>query len=219
MSSPFILGVTGPIASGKSLVSQILNEKPIVRYISSDKLVTYQKGEEVTKAVISEFGVGLSGSKEELDRAALGKIVFADREKMARLESLVWPAVKTAVNSLVATYSADDKCEYVVLESAVLLDAGWDVPPSEGSGAGCSCDAVWVVRSDPEVAVQRMIRDRGMEEGDARGRLEAQRERKGLYGELEGVVGCPYTVITNGEGVEELRREVEREFRGLLGEE
>ena len=211
MSSPssttLVLGITGPIASGKSTVGRTLGARREVAYIETDKLVTYGKGENLTREIVREFGCGLDDADDEVDRAALGRVVFGDRKKMRQLESLVWPAVKSTVKGLLETHFANEEIACVLLESAVLLDAGWDE----------TCDHVWVVRSDPAVAIDRMVTNRGMSRDDAAGRLEGQKERKGLGGgSLEGIVRCDWTVIDNNGTEGELVENIQANFVALM---
>lgn len=151
-----------------------------------------------------------------LDRKKLGSIVFADRDAMQQLEAIVWPHVHQEIEKRIQTirsewlasmtattndepHSTNDspKEPIIVVEAAVLLDAGWQ---------HAFLDAVWVVTVPHDVAVQRITQTRGLSQEEALKRIVAQQSRRGIGNidqELEeGVVTA---TIDNSGTLEELR--------------
>ncbi len=90
-----VIGLTGGIASGKSLVSQRLAERGAV-VIDADKLghESYRRGTETYEALVEAFGQGVVGANGEIDRPALGAKVFGDEVARRRLQAIVWPAIR-----------------------------------------------------------------------------------------------------------------------------
>ena len=159
------VGLTGGIASGKSTVSAMLAELGAV-IIDADALAreVVAKGTPGLDAVVAEFGEELLGPDGELDRAAMGRLVFADESARKRLEAIVHPLVFERIVEL-EEGAADD---------AVVVH---DIPLLAESGRADTFDAVVVVDAPPEVQIERMVRDRGWTREEAESRIRAQASR------------------------------------------
>ena len=159
-----IIGLTGGIASGKSLVTEQLAERGAT-VIDADKVghAAYLKGSETFDAVVAEFGEEIVGADGEIDRKALGGKVFGDPAARRRLEGIVWPAMRTMMEAQLETLRAEDS-GIVVIEAAVLIEADW-LP---------IVDEVWVVSASPAVARKRLSERNGLNEEQAEARLQAQ---------------------------------------------
>ena len=156
------VGLTGGIASGKSTVSAILAELGAV-VIDADALAreVVQRGTPGLGAVVEEFGPEVLTPEGDLDRPAMGAIVFADPDARRRLEAIIHPLVHRRGAELEAAAPADA----VVVHDIPLL--------AEGGRAG-SFDAVIVVDAPPELQVARMVADRGWTREEAEARIAAQ---------------------------------------------
>ena len=161
MSSPYVIGLTGNIACGKSTVRRLLAEIGAVT-LDADSLVhtMYEPGDPVYDAVVREFGGGILGADAIIDRRALGRIVFADADALKRLESIVHPAVIEREWAWVVAQTA----LVAVLEAVKLVE----------SGSADGCDAVWVMTCDPAEQRRRLLTRPGMSEAEAARRLDAQ---------------------------------------------
>jgi dephospho-CoA kinase len=189
-----VIGLTGGIASGKSLVSQQLAQLGAT-VIDADKLghESYRRGTDTYRAVIEAFGQDVAGPDGEIDRKALGAKVFSDPDDSTarkRLEAIVWPAIRALTKERIQELRAR-ATSIVVLEAAVLIEADWlDI-----------VDEVWLVLTSPEVARQRLIERNGVTAEQAGARIAAQ---------LSNDQRRPYAqvVIENNGSLEELRRAV-----------
>jgi dephospho-CoA kinase len=156
-----VIGLTGNIGTGKSVVRKMLEHLGALG-IDADGLshAAMSKGAPAYGPVVKTFGEWIVGEDGQINRAALGGIVFANPAALARLESLVHPVVEQAVDLLIsrATQPA------VVVEAIKLLEGG----------LGKSVDMVWVVNAPPEVQLARLMRKRKLSEAAARQRIEAQ---------------------------------------------
>ena len=159
------VGLTGGIASGKSTVSARLRELGAV-VVDADLLAreVVAPGTPGLDAVAAEFGPEVLRPDGSLDRPALGAVVFADPERRAALEAIVHPLVRAAAAELEATAGERD----VVVH---------DIPLLVETGRSGDFDAVVVVDAPVELQVERMVRDRGMTEDEARARIAAQATR------------------------------------------
>ncbi|MFN2521879.1 MAG: dephospho-CoA kinase [Mycobacteriales bacterium] len=156
------VGLTGGIGAGKSSVSRLLAERGAV-IIDADLIArqVVAEGTPGLAAIIDAFGTDVI-KNGKLDRAALGKRVFADPEQLARLNAIVHPLV--GAETARQTEAAG--------EAAVVV---YDVPLLVENGLQSLYDVVVVVAAQPETQLARLVEQRGMSEQDARARIAAQR--------------------------------------------
>ncbi|HEV2128760.1 MAG TPA: dephospho-CoA kinase [Thermomicrobiales bacterium] len=157
----FVLGVTGNIASGKSTVVRRLEEHGAV---SIDADLVYRElvgpGQPLLRKLADHFGEQIIAPDGNLDRTALGRIVFSDPAKLAELDRISHPAVIAEI----------DRRVEAVEEGVVVIDA---VKLIE-SGHADRCDEVWVVTIDTHVQMTRLKARNTLSEAEARRRIEAQ---------------------------------------------
>jgi len=183
------VGLTGGIASGKSVVAAVLRELGAM-VIDADQLArdVVAKGTPGLSAVVEEFGPRVLTAEGELDRPAVARIVFADEEARKRLEAIVHPLVFEEIQRLEAEAPQD----------AVVVH---DIPLLAESGRADTFDAVLVVDAPEELQVRRMVEHRGWTEEEAKGRMGAQASR-------EQRLAIATHVIDNSGTLDELRRQV-----------
>ena len=192
------VGLTGGIASGKSTVSAILAELGAV-VIDADALArdVVARGTPGLAAVVAEFGPALLAPDGDLDRPAMGALVFGDPDARRRLEAVIHPLVHERSAQLEAEAAAD----------AVVVH---DIPLLAEVGRAGSFDAVIVVDAPPELQVSRMVQERGWTRDDAESRIAAQATR-------EDRLAIATHVVDNTGSLEALRDQVERVYAELAG--
>lgn len=161
-----VICLTGGIASGKSTAARFLKEQG-AHVIDADVLGhrTYEPGSPAHGKVVAAFGADVLGADGRIDRRALGAKVFGKPAELKKLTDIVWPAIRAmAVAEIEQLRAAADAPAAIVLEAAVLFEAGWD-------DIG---DEVWVNVIDRENAIARaMQRDNVPREAIER-RIDAQ---------------------------------------------
>jgi dephospho-CoA kinase len=188
------IGLTGPIGCGKTTVARWLGEEPGVVVIDADEeaRAVLAPGTPELAAVYARFGGSLRGADGALDRAALGRVVFADPAALRDLEAIVHPAVRPRI--LAAIRRADDAGARAVVTEAIKLVEG---------GLAELCDEVWLVTCDADSQAARLV-ERGLEPTDAAARIVAQ-------GDLVGRIGDRATAVVDTSGpADATRRDVAR---------
>ncbi len=192
----YIIGVTGPIGTGKSTVIRILRELG-ADTIDADKVAheVMEPGGAAYQAVVEAFGPHILTDDGHIDRRRLAHIVFRDADALKRLESIVHPAVFEEVKRRI---EMSDR-PIVALEAIKLLEAGLSIT---------ICDEIWVVVADPQVQIKR-LQERGMDESEARRRMAAQLSREEYERRAD-------VVIDNSGSLDELRHQVEHAWQHVV---
>ncbi|HEY4723851.1 MAG TPA: dephospho-CoA kinase [Anaerolineae bacterium] len=167
----YLIGLTGNIAAGKSTVGQMLRELGAA-VIDADALTheLQRKGTPTYAAIIAAFGESILAESGEIDRSALGAIVFASPDRLRTLEQIMHPAV--AIESQYRILAAPENI--VVYEAVKLIEAG----------RAAMCDAIWVVIAQPDVQLKRLMRDRHLRSRCASApRVAAATQREGQMGQ------------------------------------
>ena len=162
---PFVLGLTGNIASGKTYVLSWLAKRG-AKTIDADLVAqqTYLPGNPAYAPLIEHFGENIKHASGHIDRAALSHIVFSDPVQLKELEAIVPPATIEAIRTLIKQAIEKDGVKLVVVEAVKLFE----------SGMGKLCDATWVTTADDETRLGRLIQGRGMDPTSAAKRLNSQ---------------------------------------------
>ncbi len=173
------VGLTGCIGSGKSTVAGALVERGAV-LLDADAIVAelQQPGQPVLEAMVAHFGPSILQPDGHLDRKAVASIVFGDPEELAALGAIVHPAVRAEMADRRQALAGSDAI--VVAEIPLLAEAG---PERQRGLAG-----IIVVDVVPDVAVERLVADRGLTAAEARARLARQASRAERLGLADFVI-------------------------------
>jgi phosphopantetheine adenylyltransferase/dephospho-CoA kinase len=160
-----VVGLTGGIASGKSTVARELARRG-ARVIDADKLGhrAYEPGTQAHRDVIAAFGPEVRAADGTIDRAALGARVFGRPDQLKRLTDIVWPEIRRLAKAEIGALRAADPHAVVVLEAAVLFEAGWEP----------LVDEIWVVVVERATAVERAVARGGLTAAQVEARIDAQ---------------------------------------------
>ncbi|MBV9279591.1 MAG: dephospho-CoA kinase [Chloroflexi bacterium] len=198
-SGPRVLGLTGPIACGKTTVGNLLLELGALDRIDADAVVheLMAAGTPTTARIRSAFGDEVLRPDGSVNRARLGELVFSEPEALVRLEAIVHPAVREAIRRRLGEMAG--QTGLVVVDAVKLLQS--DLLPL--------CDAVWVVQCARAAQMDRLTRGRKMPLSSAEARLAAQ-----PWFDHPRVT----TRIENSGSMDDLRRRVREAWRSLARE-
>ena len=188
---PFVIGLTGNIATGKSLVGKMLARLG-AEHIDADRLAhqVMAHGTPAYRKIVAAFGAHVLNAAGEIDRPRLGDIVFADADALARLERLVHPEVIARTREQIVRST----CDAVVVEAIKLVESGM---------VAQLCDVLWVTVAPREVQIERLMAQRGLSHADAVLRVDAQPPQSAK-------VACADVVIDNSGTIVATERQVAR---------
>ena len=192
-----LVGLTGGIGSGKSTIARMLEERGAVVF-DADVLAreAVAPGTPGHEAVVERFGANVLSPGGELDRDALAAVVFADPAARRDLEAIVHPEVRRLFAEGCDAYRDSDS---VIVFSAPLLVE---------TGMHSAFDVLIVVSAPVETQIERLLRDRGMSEEQARARIDAQAP-------LEEKAAVADVLVDNDGPLEELDGQVDRVWSDL----
>lgn len=191
----YVIGLTGNIAVGKSVVRQMLQHLGAYT-IDADNLShqAMAPGAPAYAPVVDMFGKIVLDDDGTVNRAMLGSIVFNNPRALAKLETIVHPVVRQAALSL-ATRA---KQPVVVLEAIKLLE----------SPLLKLCDTVWVVHATQDTQIRRLMEKRKMSQDEARRRVAMQTPQADKLARAN-------IVIANDGSVEDTWRQVQIAWSGV----
>jgi dephospho-CoA kinase len=178
---PLLIGLTGNVGTGKSTVAAMLAALGATT-IDADEVAheVMRAGSPVHAQIAAAFGPGVLTPDGEVDRRRLGAIVFDDPAGLARLETLVHPAVIVEVGRRAFASNAS----VVVVEAIKLIEAGM----ADG------CDSVWVTTCKPRQQVCRLMGGRGMSRAEAQQRVRAQPPQENKIARADVVIDTSGTL-------------------------
>jgi dephospho-CoA kinase len=199
----YLIGLTGNIGCGKSTVVAMLAGRG-AHVIDADQVTrqVMDVGQPAYRQIVARFGSDILQAPDgPIDRPALGRIVFGDRDQLRDLEGIVHPATREAILRWLGERdaAAGAEREVAVVDAIRLIEAGYPA----------ICDAVWVVTCDPDEQLRRLVEDRGMSGADARQRIAAQPPQ------AEKVAAAD-VVIDNSGTREQTEAQVERAWQTVV---
>lgn len=189
MSKAYVVGLTGPIGSGKSAVAQIFLNNDY-KLIDADKVAreVVEKGSPVLEKLALEFGCDVINRDGTLNRRLLADRAFSTKEGTDRLNSITHPAIVDLVKKKIAQYE-ENGVERIIYDAPLLFE----------SNTNKLCDCIVSVIAPKEVRIQRVIERDSVTEADVRKRISAQHDES-YYTEKSNYV------IYNNSTLKELRR-------------
>jgi len=158
---PKIIGLTGNIATGKSVVGQMLANSGGLE-IDADVVANRMlyPGAPTFRPVIEAFGDGILTKNGRISRKKLGKLVFSDPKQLEKLEKIVHPEVTKSIKTRIEETSQS----FVVIEAIKLLESDlFEI-----------CDVLWVSHASISHQMERLLKSRNLSKNDANDRIQAQ---------------------------------------------
>jgi dephospho-CoA kinase len=193
------VGLTGGIAAGKSTVASMLRDLdcPV---LAADALghELLEPGQTAYAEVVHEFGIDILDGYGNVDRTALGEIVFADAEKRERLNQILHPRIQEIIGKWFLALDQVGGPELAIVEAALILEAGYEK----------DLDKLIVCWCRPAQQVERLL-ERGLTEEQALARMAAQMPMDKKRSLADETIDCSGTI-------EETERAVEHAVKRLL---
>ena len=189
-----VIGLTGSIGTGKSEAARQL-EALGASIISADQVghEAYTPNTEAWEQVVAAFGDDILQDDGEIDRRKLGAVVFSDPGQLEKLNQIMHPRMARMVADRIEELR-DQGAEVVVVEAALLFEAGWDSLVEE----------VWVTDSTEQVVIERLKQRNGMSEEEARKRISSQMGRTERLERSDYVIENSGDMPTLGNTIKEL---------------
>jgi dephospho-CoA kinase len=191
----YVIGLTGNIATGKSVVRRMLEHLGAYT-IDADALShrVISKGAPGYQPVLETFGRWLLDQDGQINRTKLGHLVFADKEALKQLEDIIHPYVNQAIDILVKRASQ----KVIVIEAIKLLE----------SELRNRCDTAWVTDAPQHVQIERPMRKRGLSQEEALQRVQSQSAQKEKLAAAD-------VVITNNGSYDDLWKQVNEAWKTI----
>ena len=200
------LGITGGIASGKSVVAGMLRELGF-RVIDTDALghEVIEPGTRAYNEIVHEFGAGVVGADGRIDRGKLGAIVFAGGEKLKQLNAIVHPRVEEEMVRQFSEWEKSGVKDAAFVEAALLVEAGYQK----------NLDGLVVAWCRPEQQIQRLLA-RGLSEVEARRRIATQMPQDEKLKFATEKIDCSGSIEETRRQVVELAAKLRRATNGSV---
>jgi dephospho-CoA kinase len=189
-----VIGLTGGIGTGKSEVASLLQSFG-AEVINADQVghEAYTPNSESWREVVNAFGEEILHPDGQIDRGRLGAIVFSAPEQLDKLNAIMHPRMARMVGDKIEVLR-DKGAPAVVVEAAVLFEAGWD----------SLVDEVWTTDSPVELVIERLQARNGMSEEEVRRRINSQMDRSERIERSDLVVDNSGDVTSLGKTVKAL---------------
>jgi dephospho-CoA kinase len=198
---PRNFGLTGGIASGKSTVARILEELG-AKVIDADRVghELLRRSHPVHQQVVARFGQGILRPDGEIDRKLLGSIVFADPERLRELSAIVHPNLIARVDELAAGLHAGHAEAVIVVDAAVIYEAG----------VADRFAKILVAWCRPEQQIERLMAKTGLSREDALRRVASQIPSEEKRRRADYVIDCSGSLAETRTQAEALYPELKR---------
>lgn len=196
-----VIGITGGVGSGKSVVMDILQKEYGAQIILAD-LVAHdlmEPGQQNYIDIVEAFGEEILAKDKTIDRPALAKVVFGDKDKLIRLNAITHPNVKKEIFRRIDAIKEKGEASFVAVEAALLIEEGYQK----------DFDAMWYVYVDEATRIDRLKEGRGYTEEKCREIMAKQLPEEVFRKECS-------TVIDNHLGIPETEKQIKTAVEGLL---
>lgn len=188
-----VIGITGGVGSGKSVVMEILSEEFGGAVILADQVGhdLMQPGAVSYRQIISHFGQDILDEDGQINRQALAAIVFSDEAKLKELNGITHPNIRREIIERIKGFRTGGGHPFIALEAALLIEGGYEE----------ITDELWYIYVTEENRIKRLMAARGYSEEKCRAIISSQ---------LSDAVFRQHcrTIIDNNGSVEETRRSV-----------
>ena len=184
-----VLGITGGVGAGKSTVLMYLKEHYGARVIQADQVghLLQRPHESCYRRIVELFGSTVLNADGTISRPKLGAIVYADPQKMARLNAIMHPSIRRWIKSEVEAEQNRGCVPFVTVEAALLLEDHYDE----------ICDEIWYIHTDDAVRIKRLQESRGYSEEKCRRIMANQKNECDFRAACQLVIDNSSDIVQN----------------------
>ena len=192
-----VIGITGGVGAGKSMILDYLKERTDCRIIIADQAAhaLEEPGEACYEQLVELLGQDILSADGRIDKGKMADRIFGDPDMLARVNAIIHPAVKAYITEAVNDVRKAGKPEYLFIEAALLIEDGY----------GQIVDELWYVHADPEVRRERLKAGRGYSDERIDRIMQGQLSEEAFY------MHCP-VVMENSGAVESVYRQIEEKL-------
>lgn len=197
-----IIGLTGGIGTGKSTVSDYLSKKEYL-ILDADAISRQmtQKGQPALQEIGSTFGFELIDDKGNLDRQALGNIVFTDRKKLDLLQKIITNKVVEYIDEKIEELKKTSSANLVFIDAPLLYECGMDNMTDEN----------WLVSADLNVRIERVKKRDNLSEKQILSRINNQMSQEEKESKSQ-------IILDNSGSLDELYRQIDYNLERIENE-
>ena len=184
-----VLGITGGVGAGKSTVLMYLKEHYGARVIQADQVghLLQRPHESCYRRIVELFGSTVLNADGTISRPKLGAIVYADPQKMARLNAIMHPSIRRWIKSEVEAEQKRGCVPFVTVEAALLLEDHYDE----------ICDEIWYIHTDDAVRIKRLQESRDYSEEKCRRIMANQKNECDFRAACQLVIDNSSDIVQN----------------------
>lgn len=191
-----VIGVTGGVGSGKSVILSILEEEYGAKTILAD-LVAHdlmEPGAKSYEEIVAVFGTEILQENQQIDRKKLGAIVFADEEKLAILNQITHPNVKEEIKQRIAAIREEGKASMIILEAALLIEGGYNEV----------YDELWYIYVNKEARYERLWEGRGYTRERTDAIMQNQLSEEEFRAHADRIIDNSYDIAQTKEQIQKI---------------
>lgn len=191
-----VIGITGGIGAGKSMILAYLSDRYRARIIQADQVGHYlmEPGQVCYYKIIESFGSGILNGDQTICRSSLAAAVFQNEIALRKLNGIVHPAVKEYIVRTVAGEKVANTVPFIVIEAALLIEDHYEVV----------CDELWYIYASEEVRRARLMASRGYTEEKVNDIMKNQ------LPESEFLTHCQFVVDNNSDFMENTYEQIDK---------
>jgi len=191
-----VLGITGGVGAGKSTVLTYLAKSYGAYVIQADQVGHYlmELGQECYYQIVEVFGSGILNGDQTIHRARLGEIVFHDKAKLKKLNTIIHPAVKAYIAREIEAEQVKNTAPFIVIEAALLIEDNYDK----------LCTQFWYIDTPVQIRTKRLMESRGYSAEQVVKIMENQLPK------MEFLKRCQFIVDNSSDFVENTYKQIDK---------
>ena len=194
-----VIGVTGGVGAGKREVLGYIAGHWNATVVEADEVgyLVMRPGKACYNAIVDLFGQGILKEDQTLDREQIAKLVFEDKEMLAKMNAIVHPAVKEYIRKAIKQ-EEENETDIFIVEAALLIEDKYDE----------ICDELWYIYADEETRMERLKQNRGYSEEKCRSIFKNQ------LSEEEFSNHCDFEIDNSGD-FEETKEQIQQKMQRM----